>query len=451
MEERASADFHTLTVSFEYKTRFGGIIQLKSCDASSIVTAIKEFYKKYRLELHKMVMFTSDGAAVMLGRRNGVAAKLKERIPHLVQQHCVAHREDLSIADTWKEVKLLQDIETLMRTIYSMFSRSTTNRCKFEDIAAACENEAIAFKPLNEVRWLSRHYALQAIIKNYDSLIAYFEEMKSNDPISKYCFKKLKNNGVHIALEVLYEVFEELAALCKIFQRQGLTPIDAQNFAHAKINKLRQKYLGDTTFWGERVDNLLARISEEETATFDSEGLLDFIRLLCDHMIERFPEGEVQDRVAFDCAVLKSPCYAFGITEIEALCSKYEFVLPERSIIIDQYTDFKYAITEKNKAGVVSTFADLINFTFQHEQFRELAKLVDIGGTFLASSVEWKRGFSLMNSIKTKLRNRLGERHLDMTMRVKSYQRDGCVIDKVKVYEEWVSKKDRREKVGQWK
>ena len=137
--------------SFEYKTRFGGITQLKSCDALFIVTAIKEFYKKYRLELHKIVMFTSDGPAVMLGRRNGVEAKLQERIPHFVQ-HCVAHREDLGIADTRKEVKLLQDIETLMRTIYSMFSRSTTNRCKFQDIAAACENEAIAFKPLNEVR-----------------------------------------------------------------------------------------------------------------------------------------------------------------------------------------------------------------------------------------------------------------------------------------------------------
>ena len=252
-------------------------------------------------------------------------------------------------------------------------------------------------------------------------------------------------------MEVLNEAFEELAALCKIFLRQELTPIDAQNFAHAKINKLRQKYLGDTTFWGERVVNLLARISEKETATFDSEGQLDFIRLLCDHMIERFPEREMQDWVAFDCAVLKSPCYAFGITEIEALCSKYEFVLPERSIIIDQFTDFKYAIAEQIKAGVVCTFADLINFTFQHEQFRELAKLVNIGGTFLASSVECERGFSLMNSIKTKLRNRLGERHLDMIMRVKSYQQDGCVIDKVKVYEEWVSKKDRREKAGQWK
>ena len=141
-----------------------------------------------------MFMVTSDGAAVMLGRRNGVAAKLKELIPHLVQQHCVAHREDLCIADTWKEVKLLQAIETLMRTIYSMFSRSTTNPCKFQDIAAAGENKAIAFKPLHEIQWLSRHFALHAIIRTYDSLIAYFEEMQFNDPISKYRYAKQKNN-----------------------------------------------------------------------------------------------------------------------------------------------------------------------------------------------------------------------------------------------------------------
>ena len=80
--------------------------------------------------------------------------------------------------------------------------------------------------------------------------------------------------------------------------------------------------------------------------------------------------------------------------------------------------------------------------------YLDLSALVDIGGTFLASSVECERGFSLLNSIKTKQRNRLGEEHLDMIMRVKSYEQDGCAVDKAKVYEEWVSRKDRREKVA---
>ena len=134
-----------------------------------------------------------------------------------------------------------------------------------------------------------------------------------------------------------------------------MTHIVAQNFAQAKTNRIQQKYLGDPTFQGERVDNLLARISDEETATFNTEGLLNFIRLLYDHMVERFPKDKVQDWVTFDCATLKSPSYAFGITQIDTLWSKYQSVLPEHNVIIEQYTDFKYAIEEKIKAGVVST------------------------------------------------------------------------------------------------
>ena len=218
--------------------------------------------------------------------------------------------------------------------------------------------------------------------------------------------------------------------------------------AYAKINKLRQKYLGGTAFWGEKVDNLLAGVSSEKTATINTEGLLKFITLLCEHMVKRFPEGELQDWVAFDCGALKSPSYAFGTTQIEALCSRYQSILPKRRVVIEQYTDFKYAVAERIKAGVVSTFADVINFVFQHEHFKDLSAFVDIGGTFLTSSVECERGFGLLNSNKTKQRNRLGEEHLDMIMRVKSYEQDGCAVDKAKVYEEWVCRKDRREKVA---
>ena len=35
-----------------------------------------------------------------------------------------------------------------------------------------------------------------------------------------------------------------------------------------------------------------------------------------------------------------------------------------------------------------------------------------------------------------------------MIMRVKSYEQDGCAVEKAKVYEEWVSRKDRQEKVA---
>ena len=60
----------------------------------------------------------------MLGRRKGLAALLKAKVTHLVEQHCVAHREDLALSDAWKDVSLFKNIEVLLRTVYTLFSRS---------------------------------------------------------------------------------------------------------------------------------------------------------------------------------------------------------------------------------------------------------------------------------------------------------------------------------------
>ena len=90
----------------------------------NILDAITKFYADHALDMNKMVMFTSDGASVMLGRHKGAAALLKRQVPHLTEQHCVAHREDLGIDDAWK-VPIMKEVETLLRTVYSMFCRST--------------------------------------------------------------------------------------------------------------------------------------------------------------------------------------------------------------------------------------------------------------------------------------------------------------------------------------
>lgn len=109
----------------------------------------------------------------MLGKHNGVSAQLRREIPHLLEQHCVAHREDLGIDDAWKHVSLMKDIETLLRTVYTRFSRSTVKRAEFIELANVTESDVVAFRPLNEVRWLSRYFAVNAIMKNYSVLVKY--------------------------------------------------------------------------------------------------------------------------------------------------------------------------------------------------------------------------------------------------------------------------------------
>ena len=96
-----------------------------------------------------MVMLTSDGASVMLGKNNGVAEILRRSIPYLLEQHCIAHREDLGIEDACKHVSLMADIETFLRTVYTLFSRSSVRKAQFTELAQVLECDSVVFRPLN--------------------------------------------------------------------------------------------------------------------------------------------------------------------------------------------------------------------------------------------------------------------------------------------------------------
>ena len=89
---------------------------------------------------------------------------------------------------------------------------------------------------------------------------------------------------------------------------------------------------------------------------------------------------------------------------------------------------------EKLKTGSLKTFTDVVGYAITEKKFSKLAKLIDICGTFQASSADAERGFSLMNNIKIKSRNRLEEEHLDMLMRIKFYMTNGRKVDLGAVY-----------------
>lgn len=81
--------------------RFLAMLKVDSVSADVIVDQIVNFFERKNIDMRKIVLFTSDGAAVMLGKRNGVAQKLCEehQLATMIDMHCVAHREALAIKD----------------------------------------------------------------------------------------------------------------------------------------------------------------------------------------------------------------------------------------------------------------------------------------------------------------------------------------------------------------
>ena len=75
------------------------LLAFQECNAEAThITSVVKFFNNNDISLDKMIMFTSDGASVMLGYYNRVQAKLKSIVLLLLVFRCVAHREALSVS-----------------------------------------------------------------------------------------------------------------------------------------------------------------------------------------------------------------------------------------------------------------------------------------------------------------------------------------------------------------
>uniref|UniRef100_A0A915KTU3 HAT C-terminal dimerisation domain-containing protein n=1 Tax=Romanomermis culicivorax TaxID=13658 RepID=A0A915KTU3_ROMCU len=83
-------------------------------------------------------MFTSDGASVMLGRRQGVAERLRSNYgyTHLLDFHCVCHRENLALKDAFE---------------FTYVKASTSAGENWKDTLKKCVNDPEVFPNLSQL------------------------------------------------------------------------------------------------------------------------------------------------------------------------------------------------------------------------------------------------------------------------------------------------------------
>ena len=69
--------------------------------------AIDKVLDEFNLKQENLVGLGVDGCSTMLGKKRGLATRLKESSPNLVSFHCPAHRFQLAIQYISKDVTLL--------------------------------------------------------------------------------------------------------------------------------------------------------------------------------------------------------------------------------------------------------------------------------------------------------------------------------------------------------
>lgn len=99
--------------------------------------------------------FVSDGASVLLGKKNGVAKKLKDKYPLIFSWHCMNHRLELAVNDSLKDVSATNHFKCFIDSLYVLYNASPKNQTELREI---CHDLDVLFLKIGRVlsvRWVA--------------------------------------------------------------------------------------------------------------------------------------------------------------------------------------------------------------------------------------------------------------------------------------------------------
>ena len=134
------------------RSRFLSIRDLFDGKAHTIVKAVKEYLETARLCPSNVDCFGSDGASVMVGKRNGVATKLREDNPSMLSIHCINHRLALATKDAFSEIPYLKKYEQVMMNLYKFYHNSAVRMSGLAQIQKLLDDPQIKLKKPIHVR-----------------------------------------------------------------------------------------------------------------------------------------------------------------------------------------------------------------------------------------------------------------------------------------------------------
>ena len=100
---------------------------------------------------------STDGASVMIGIRNGVVTMIKADVPHLTSVHYVAHRLELGIKDSIKQVAYLAKVQDFLLSIYKFYSNSPLNWHNLKETGTALNINVLKPTNVKGTRWIPHH------------------------------------------------------------------------------------------------------------------------------------------------------------------------------------------------------------------------------------------------------------------------------------------------------
>nr|XP_057918161.1 zinc finger protein 862 [Doryrhamphus excisus] len=413
-------------------SQFLSIEEVNNGNAQGILQSIEGAFDRYNLMdwKDKLVGFGSDGAAVMIGCRNGVAALLKADIPWLIPIHCVAHRLELAVLRAIQDNEMFKKVKDVLIHIYKQYHFSPKQLREIKLIAAAMDHSMPKPSNLDGARWMPHHHkALKILLASYKPLVAHFEHIVQGrtttaDGIGRAnsVLQLLRNyKGVYFC-HFLSDVLEVLSILSQQYQKDDLTlSMALQCTENALLSLIALQHRP-----GEYVQRFLESVNQDgkfegvELQHYDvnnhfhdiKAAIIDSVRAHISSRMDDIDKGhilqhaKVLDPAEWPLVMDRQQLATFGDHEIESLCDHFNGLLQNLGCDVNQlryheWIDLKNYLLriQARHQGMKVVWKEL--FSVHKDRFPNILILVEIILVLPLSTSVCERGFSFMKRVKS--------------------------------------------------
>lgn len=179
---------------FEVSDHMIGLVPLKNTTTSlDIKAGLDQILETMKISYSDITAVTTDGAASMTGKKNGLVALLKKENPKLISLQCIIHQENLVAKSGIRSAKPFAD--TVMKIINKTISAGATRHRQFREFLVENESETADLSKMQQVRWLSTEKTFSKLLPIVDKVKeflesrgVFFEELGDEKWIEDLCF-----------------------------------------------------------------------------------------------------------------------------------------------------------------------------------------------------------------------------------------------------------------------
>ena len=204
-------------------THFVRNVEILNGTADVITTKLQDIFQEMSIPSKNIVSFASDGASVMVGSKNGVAKKLKDLNPLLVNVHCVGHRLTLAVSQAATAIAYMKQLQDNVGVIFNYFKYSAVRTNKLKEMQSVYEEQAVRLGEWHKIRWLSLQSAVSTLLKCYGALSATLDNDATNgNATASGLHRFIKRSKFLLTCALLMDTMTVIMPVNKLFQKKDV-------------------------------------------------------------------------------------------------------------------------------------------------------------------------------------------------------------------------------------